>query len=592
VKCAQRYLATMVIVLASLLATAGCVNVPTTGPIEKVEEGQQPPCCVNVEVAFPAPGADSKEIVEGYLRATSYYQPNYSVAKQFLTRMAAEKWSPEEGASIYQGSLTATADNTVRLAGQLVGSLQRDRTYTVLDEKREWNFHLVKENGEWRIENPPGGLMVDLVYFKSFYQPYDLYFVGNDRSLVSDPIYLPALSNPANVASALIKALLRGPTTWLKPAVSSAIPPNTTLSVDSVTITAGIAEVPLSDSVLDLPDRQRSMLAAQIVYTLRQVAGVKGVLIKVNQQPYRVPGSDPNSPGISVGAIPQDLDPVPFVAGEPLYAIQAGVVKQVTTTSDSSTVSPLGRSLGGASNPINALAVSITNTDLAFTTNDRTTLRRARISEGEPNTLLDRVGGLLRPQLTKYGEIWDIGQKGGRQQIWMFMPDKDGYKQIPVNSPLVQDSKVTVTAFKISPDGTRMALVRRSETGSEELGLARIIRSDKKILVDGWRVLDTTQTNLPSIHAIADVAWLDGTELLVLGAADRNAAFAPFRVVEDASRISPEGQPENGSGRELTVLPRTQSAIIVGRDGRTWKDDGSQWRPFLNKTIGTIAYPG
>ena len=94
-----------------------------------------------------------------------------------------------------------------------------------------------------------------------------------------------------------MKALLNGPSKWLKPAVSSAIPPNTSLSVDSVTITNGIAEVPLSDSVLALPDQQRSLLAAQIVYTLRQVGGVKGVLIKVNQQPYRVPGSDPNEPG-------------------------------------------------------------------------------------------------------------------------------------------------------------------------------------------------------------------------------------------------------------------------------------------------------
>ncbi len=130
--------------------------------------------------------------------------------------------------------------------------------------------------------------MVAEYSFTSFYQPYDLYFVGNGSSLVPDPIYLPSLSNPANVASALMKALLNGPSEWLKPAVSSAIPPNTRLSVDSVTITDGIAEVPLSDSVLALPDPQRSLLAAQIVYTLKQVGGVKGVAIKVNQQPYRV----------------------------------------------------------------------------------------------------------------------------------------------------------------------------------------------------------------------------------------------------------------------------------------------------------------
>ena len=208
-----------------------------------------------------------------------------------------------------------------------------------------------------------------------------------------------------------MKALLNGPSKWLKPAVSTAIPPNTTLSVDSVTITDGIAEVPLSDSVLALPDPQRSLLAAQIVYTLKQVGGVKGVLIKVNQQPYRVPGSDPKSLVISVDAIPQDMDPIPFVAGEQPYAVQDGVVKKVTSTSEPPTVSRLDRPLGGGAYDVDAVAVSATNTDVAFTTNGRTTLRLAPLAKGEPTTLLSDVSDLLRPQFTRYGEIWDIGRQ-------------------------------------------------------------------------------------------------------------------------------------------------------------------------------------
>ena len=47
--------------------------------------------------------------------------------------------------------------------------------------------------------------------------------------------------------------------------------------------------MPLSDSVLALPDPQRSLLAAQIVYTLRQVGGVKGVMIKVNSSRTECP---------------------------------------------------------------------------------------------------------------------------------------------------------------------------------------------------------------------------------------------------------------------------------------------------------------
>jgi hypothetical protein len=590
----QRHLAVIFIVLAGLLGAAGCVTVPSSGPIEKVE-GQQPGCqnCVNVEVAPPAVGAEPREIVEGYLRATSNYQPNYSVARQFLTRMAAEKWSPEAGVLIYRGSPVAAGEQ-VTFDGRLLGALAGDRTYTARDEPFKWNFGLHKEqDGEWRIDNPPPGLMVDEFWFKSFYQPYDVYFVGNGRSLVPDRIYLPALSNPANVASALMKALLDGPSRWLKPAVSSAIPPNTSLSVDSVTITDdGMAEVPLSDSVLALTDPQRSLLAAQIVYTLRQIGGVKGVLIKGNQQPYRVPGSDPNTLAISVDAIPRDLDPIPFVASEQLYAVQERLVAQVTTTSDTPAVTKLQGPLGERDYAINALAVSVTNTDIAITTNDRTMLRRAPIATVEPtqpSILLRGKSDLLRPQFTRYGELWVIGREGNRQRIWMFAADEE--EPVVIESPGLRDQGVK--AFKISPDGTRMALIRRTETGDDVLQLAQIIRSDT-ITVGHWRTLHTTQTNMSAIRRIQDVAWLDATELLVLGAPHPAATMlAPFRVVEDASRITPHGDPQDWRAAELTVLPRTQSAIIVDRTapGRTWKYDGNQWLSFVNK-VSTAAYPG
>jgi prolyl oligopeptidase PreP (S9A serine peptidase family) len=287
------------------------------------------------------------------------------------------------------------------------------------------------------------------------------------------------------------------------------------------------------------------------------------------------------------------MDPIPFVAGEHPYAVQQGAVKEVVTSSNPPTVSPLARPLGGGAYDVDALAVSATNTDVAITTNGRTTLRRAPIEKGEPTTLLngasERVSDLLRPQFTRYGEIWDIGRQGGRQWIWVHSAGTKA--PLRIDLPMPQDGK-DVTAFKISPDGTRMAFVRQTKTGTAfELGLARIIRADNKIMVDGWRLLDTTQTNMQQIDRIADVAWLDATELMVLGAARTDAAYAPFRVVEDASQISKEGEPENWNAIELAVLPRTQSAIIVGSRGHTWKDNGSEWVPFVDK-VSTIAYPG
>ncbi len=575
-------LAIIVMLLASVLVMAGCSSVPTSGPIEEVEGQQARGCtsCVNVEVLPPAPDDKPRQIVEGFLRATSYYQPNYSVAKQFLTPMAAEKWSPDTGVTIYRATVKPQGKNTVRLSGTEIGSMDTDRTYSVRNVHQEYDFVLSNENGQWRIDNPPPGLWVSEVSFKFFYQSYDLYFVGNNRSLVPDPIYLPALSNPANVASALIKALLNGPSKWLKPAVSTTIPPNTSLSVDSVTITDGIAEVALGESILALPDAQRGLLAAQIAFTLKQVGGVKGVVIKVNQQPYRVPGADPNSQVVSVDAIPRELDPIPSVAGEQAYAVKNGAVEQVTPSSDSPTSNPVPGPLGRTQDPIDAVGVSVTNTDLAVTTNDRTMLRRAvMMPGGSTKNLLTGATELLRPQFSRYGEIWEVGKRGGRQRMWMFTADNTLHEITPPAQ--------NITAFRISPDGSRMALVRRTANGSE-LGLARIIRSDRP-KVEAWRRLDTSQSGT-SISEIADVAWFDPTELLVLGKAGGNSTL--FRVTQDASLVTQKGEAQDFDAAQLAVSPQTQSVIMVGSRGGTWKDDGTRWQPFLDHVISAIAYPG
>ena len=146
------------VLLAICAVLVGCVAVPTAGPIRKVE-GQRFTCqnCVNVEVDAPTPGDDPEQIVNGYLRATSNYQPNYSIAKQFLTKAAAKEWSPEKEAKIYRRrSVTATGSRVI-LDGQLIGNLDQHRSYAAADDPLTVSFRLAKEDGEWRIAEPPPG---------------------------------------------------------------------------------------------------------------------------------------------------------------------------------------------------------------------------------------------------------------------------------------------------------------------------------------------------------------------------------------------------------------------------------------------------
>lgn len=574
----------LAVLLALILVLTGCVNVPTIGPVEQVDGGP-PGCqnCVNVEVKPPTQGDNPQQIVDGYLRATSNYQPNYSVARQYLTEAAAQKWTPESGVSIYRGSATASG-SSVELAGTLVGTLGTDRTYTARDQPIRVNFGLVNENGQWRIDSPPRGLYVAEYSFNSFYRPYNLYFLGNGNTLVPDVIYLPNLRGQANLASVLTKALLTGPSDWLRPVVATAIPGGTTLSVDAVTLTDGVAEVQLSEEVLQLKDTERGQLAAQVVYTLKQLPVVKAVRFRVNNQSLSVPGSDSNSFAVPVDNIPSEYDPIPFVAGEQLFAIRQTRVQRVSITADAPASEPVAGDLGVAGRfALDSIAVSVTTTDLAVVTDGRTVLRRATTTGGSMTTLLDGVTDLLRPQFTRFGEVWSVGRRNGRQQIFRTVGDRT----VAVDAPILDGGEIR--AFKISPDGSRIAVIR-GRGAQTELGLGRISRSDR-VTVDGWRALQTQRSSSAELVRFADVTWSDASTLAVLAASSADGAFSPYLINDDGSQVTSEGQAAGWDAVELTVLLRTQAAVVVGRDGQTYSDDGADWLPFIDN-VTSIAFPG
>lgn len=570
-------------VLALLLALVGCVSVPTSGPVEKVE-GQQPACqsCVNVEVAPPAPGDDPQQVVEGFLRANANFQPNYSVARQFLTQSQADSWTPED-TWIYTGRASGSG-GSVLLQGRFVGLLTKDRTFLTDNRALKVRFRLVQENGQWRISDPPPVLLVPKFSFDSFYARYDLFFVGSSDTLVPDPIYLPDLRAPANIASALVRELLDGPSEWLAPAVRTAVPANTSLAVDSVTLTDGTAVVPLRATVQQLPPRERSLLAAQLVFTLKQVIGIKKVRLEVDSLPFGVPESEPNGLAVPVEGTFRDLDPVPFVTAEQLYAVRDGAVVKASATTDSLEPQPLGGALSAGRYDVASLAVSVTDTELAFVSDGGTVLRRTPTSQVDVSTVLEGVTGLLRPQFSRTDELWAVGTEGGRQRMWV--STTKGVQQ--VRAPVLERGRVT--DFRISPDGARMALVVQ-EGSRSYLALARIVRSDG-VTVDGWRRLDTTsELNTSAIASVRDVAWSDAGTLVVLGSAGAGSPFVPSTVTDDAAEIETEPRGTDWDARSLSVLLRTGTAVVVTKDRRAFRDDGTQWREVLDG-VTAVAFPG
>ena len=221
---------------------------------------------------------------------------------------------------------------------------------------------------------------------------------------------------------------------------------------------------------------------------------------------------------------------------------------------------PVLGDLGKGRYRVDSLAVSTANTDLAAVTNNRTELRWSRTATGEVHTVLSGARNLLRPQFSGFGELWALSGSGGDQRMWLLTADK----RIEVSAEKVLGK--AITAFRISPDGARIALIRKSGDRSQ-LGLARISRAADKITVDGWRPLNTTQTDQPHLLHLQDVAWIDDTDLLVLGSPFASTVRQPFRMSQDASSIMAEGESTDWDAKELAVLLPKQTVIAVDRNG-------------------------
>lgn len=574
--------------LLALLLT-GCVRIPTTGPVDPATGPiRQPDVSVQVEPDPPLPGASPRMVVEGYLQAMANYQQGYAVARLFLATEVRDSWRPEIGVTVYEdGYGVMSTPESASLEAPLRGRVGSDGAFRVSTENFVHDFGLVRDiDGEWRIRNPPQGLLVSRYLFEKFYRLADIYFYDPDwTTVVPVPIVLPVGNR---TPTALLQALLRGPTDWINPVVVSAIPAQTRLNVQSAfVLTDGVVEVSLTESVAALADEQRSRMAGQITWTLSQLEGVTGVRFLMNGAPYAVPEADEGVVRIHAYSW---LDPVPAQRPVQIYGARQDGVVTVVDTVRGAEVQPLAGPLGSLSG-ISAMDVAPTADRIALVSQNGTTLQAGLLAEGVPPSVFTGES-LLRPQYVRAAELelWTIaeGGAGGQAQTAHRII---GDRVEPVRLEAFQGSRVQ--AYRISPDGTRMAAVRRTDAGRIEVGLARINRTGPEIVVDGWRELQLGEPTQPRPDEIVDVGWLTPTELVVLATGDGRQTVRPYRLDTYATWVSEIGQPDNWQAFAVATSPRrdTGRAVVLGTNGSWRFEDEYRW-PFFARGLVAVAYAG
>ncbi|MBK9157633.1 MAG: GerMN domain-containing protein [Propionibacteriaceae bacterium] len=469
----------------------GCTGLPTRGPVEThTAVAPQGGGGVAIAPAAPAPGASPETIVEGFLHAMATYQAGYPVARQYLTAGAGGAWHPEAGITVYaEGHPPTVLGDNVVLVAPTVGSVTGSGIFSQASGQIRQDFGLVKNNdGEWRISNPPTGLLLSQYLFRSSFAAIRLYFYEPGMTyLIPDQRFVP--NGPAGPARAVTE-LLSGPRPGLVPALAASS--TRSIKADSVTEDpSGIVTVTLNDASLNGLVGTREQLVGQLAWTLDSFDSVSAFRVVTRSDPWLQRASD-TSGRVELNAFPE-LTPIANLSVRDLWGVVAGKLVQLSPLAADRVSDPVagldGVAVGAAKADGRTLAAVTTGG--ALVVGQRDGKFQVEVANG-----MDKV----RPQYSRLGELWSVTAGGFRVSV-------DGQER-----RLTTALPGPVRAFRVSPDGTTVAAVTEAN-GAPRLSLGLVVREGATMTITGWRPLEVSASTGPSA---LDVAWLDAVHVAAL----------------------------------------------------------------------------
>ncbi len=492
------------VVLAAIvcLLLAGCVRMPTEGPVYEPEVSTD----VDGQPGFafdprpPQAGATADEIVTGFLEAMRATPVKLTVAREFLSREAADRWQPEQQIITYSelGSPAGSSSIHVPMTDINVydarGAWQRTQAARVL------SLGVVEEDGEWRIDEVPDALVVPDSWFDDSYVRASLYFFDpTSQVLVPEPVFVPRGGD--QFASSLVRGLLMSPTPESDQVERSYFPPGTTLSL-SVPIVSGIAEVSLTGDA-DAIDRDTAeRMLAQLVWTLRQEARINAVRLTVGDRSISLQDGTPLVPlGIASG-----YDPNGVGVSNDVYALSHGRVVSGDVGAFEETLGPLGqsdfhvRSIGVSTSGSRVAAVSRSGSDLLVAPTEAPT--------GEVTRPVVGAVDLGAPHWDVRDRVWVLDRNGGRARVILVVDGTARAVDVPGLSGR------PVTRMLVSRDGSRLVAVLRGRK-VDRLVSARV-GYDPAGAIMGFTPLRTLPPPTEGATRIRDIGWRSPTTVSVL----------------------------------------------------------------------------
>lgn len=304
-----RFLAPVAVVGVLCLGATGCATLPSSSSPQVLDTFS--PSATNLAVPTPVPDQEPDLLVRDFLKAAAIADQRHAAARQFLTPAAAETWDDSAETTVVlradlsaEGGRTADrADYTLR--AEKVGTLDPGGIFHEDGGRLEVTIGLTREDGQWRIDRLPPGVVMERAEFFSTYAQRDLYFLsGAGGTLVPDPRWTAA--RKSDLGFALVNLLATGPGPTIADSVTTRLPDSVSVrpSAEDDDETAGTTIDFTGLPVLS--SQATTQFAAQVVWTLSR-SDVPG--------PYRLerdgaPLDERHADGWTIEDV-RDFDPYP-----------------------------------------------------------------------------------------------------------------------------------------------------------------------------------------------------------------------------------------------------------------------------------------
>lgn len=542
---------------ALVIALTGCASLPMAGPVRigpdlvPTTDGES----VYYSPSSPVEGATKAEILSGFIAAGTGPQNDYAVAREYLSESIRSSWNPNQEVLIQRSTPQVNISNqdTAELVVDVSAEVDADGKYqiTPAGTTRVLEFSFVLENSEWRLSAAPDATVLIRPVFDVVFSPYSVFFVDRQkRFLVPELRWFPTT---AATGTRLANALLRGASSWLKPAVVSAIPTGTRLSIDAVTVEDGVALVDLTARALVASRADRSLMKAQLEATLSQLPNVSEVAISIERSRQDIQDSAADSRTLPARTLA-------VLSDNGLESVSASEQPFFQSGQDFFDL-----------NDISEIALSSQSGWVAVLT-DNGVIRTRGERLGLDVELIDSRAAIAGIGFDLQDYLWSISRTPGSSII---VTSSSGEPSI-VSAPWLAGR--SVRGFALSPEGSRVALLVQGSGPAELLvsGVVRNISGSPIELADPIQVAGD-QANLIS------VSWVDPLTIATVNI-EGGSATALLSTI-------------GGTSRAIPALARTRTIVAAGagsqlylltETGELFSYRGSTWSP-LRESIRAIS---